>query len=300
MPQRKINISRIAALFMAIILIIYFDLFVFLPKSIPSFLRVGLPSRPLNILVLATDTLYDKVTGRALSIGGNSDSIMFFNIDPLNQRINAVSIPRDSYVEIPDYGWHKVNAAFPFGGIDLSIKTISSMIDMPIDGYVVLQLDIIPKLIDQLGGVHIFVDKDMYYVDNAANLHINLKKGWQKLNGKQAHDFMRFRMDALGDINRIKRQQALTEELVKEIASAKNIFKLPFIINTIRENLNTNLSLTDIFRIVNFARMLDNHEIRFLTLSGSTINGTSAGSVWAVDKTELAKIKNEYFRINKN
>ena len=97
-----------------------------------------------------------------------------------------LSVPRDTRTEIEGYGVRKINAANVEGGPGLTAKTVSNLLGgAGIDRYVRINVLGVAKLIDALGGVTVYVPKDMKYQDDSQHLYINLKAGKQHLNGEQ-------------------------------------------------------------------------------------------------------------------
>ncbi len=291
---KKVDKLRLIAIFILLLGITYFHLNIFLPSAIPFIFKAGVMERPFTVLVIGTDITFNADTGQKNMEKGRTDTIILMRIDPLKNRINMVSIPRDSYVEIPGYYPQKINAAYVYGGIELTEQTIENITGLKIDKYLIINTKGIVKLVNLLGGVEIDVPKDMYYTDNAQDLFINLKKGKQKLNGKQAEGFVRFRHDALGDLGRIERQQLFIKALSHKLASLGSLVKSPFIIEIIMNNIRTNLSIKDFVLLANTARMMPSKNINPITLPGTTTNN-EAGSVVILDGFEMKKILKELF-----
>lgn len=126
------------------------------------------PTAPMlsetNILILGLDR------------GGTSrsDTIMLLHIDPEKRQASVLSIPRDTLAVIPGRGLDKINHAYAFGGQELSRRAVSDLVHTDIPYYVLVDLKGIEKLIDDIGGIEIDVEKRMYYVDYAGDLHIDL------------------------------------------------------------------------------------------------------------------------------
>ncbi|MFA4967138.1 MAG: LCP family protein [Candidatus Margulisiibacteriota bacterium] len=292
--NKKIDYLRIIALFVVLLGIFYFYFNLLIPRKLPNFMKAAVVDRPINILVLGTDLMFDDITGRATYDIGRTDTIMLMHYNPLREKINVLSIPRDSYVEIPGYYYTKINAAFVYGGIDLTSKTVEKMTGVKVDKYILMNTKGLAKFVDLLGGINIDIEKDMYYVDKAQGLYINLKKGPHKLSGKEAEGYIRFRHDALGDIGRISRQQNFLKALVKAAASPNALVKSPFIVGIIRKNIRSNLSLKEFILLGNTFRQLDLKEINTSSIPGEPANN-EAGSVWMINYPELKKIIAQYF-----
>lgn len=201
-----------------------FEIFLTLTPSSPFFPKA-------NILVLGVDDAY----------GHRSDTIMLLHTDPDKKEASVISIPRDTLVNIPGRGLDKINHAYAYGGVELSRKTVEQLLNIEIPYYVVIDLSGIVKIIDDLGGVNTHVDKRMFYVDYAGDLHVDLQPGTQKLTGKQAMGFLRYRADGT-DFTRISRQQRFLRALADEMLKRENLVRSPQMFLTLLSLVDTNLS----------------------------------------------------------
>lgn len=291
--KRKVDQSRLAAVCLVLLAIIYFYLNLFAPRWIPIFLRVGILRKPTNILVLGTDITFDSATQKALpKVKARTDTIILVHIDPIRGKLNILSIPRDTLVPIPGYWLTKINAANVYGGHKLIIKTIENLIGQQVDYYIELNPQGLIKMVNLLGGVKLYVEKDMRYADRAQKLDINLKAGWQNLSGEKAHEYIRFRHDALGDIGRVERQQKFFSSLTQALKKPSNIVKAPLAVILALREIKTDLPLTPMIRLINFSRMA---HITAYTASGEAANLPLVGSVWILDLAAFKQTIKEHF-----
>lgn len=178
------------------------------------------PTAPLlpktNILVLGLDR---GSTHR-------SDTIMVLHVDPERKKAEVISIPRDTLIILPGRGLDKINHAFAYGGIPLARKTVEDFLHIPVPHHITVDLKGIEKLVDDLGGVEIEVEKRMYYVDFAGDLKIDLQAGRQKLNGEQALGYLRFRHTD-NDFARIGRQQKFLQSIASQLMTKDNMLRSP-------------------------------------------------------------------------
>jgi LCP family protein required for cell wall assembly len=131
-----------------------------------------------------------------------------------------ISIPRDSYVPIPGHGSNKINAAFAFGGPKLLVHTVEQATDLRVDGYVEIGFAGFASVVDSVGGVDICVKFTM----NDKKAGINLKKGCQTLDGKNALGYVRARYsDPRGDIGRAERQRQFLAAIMKKAATPSTV-----------------------------------------------------------------------------
>jgi LCP family protein required for cell wall assembly len=197
------------------------------------------PTAPIiaesNILVLGVDDAF----------GHRSDTIMVLHIDPVKRSASVISVPRDTIVNIPGRGLDKVNHAFAYGGADLSRRTLEDFFRVSIPYYVMVDLAGIEKLIDEIGGVMVNVEKRMYYVDYAGDLHIDLQPGLQKLDGKQAMGYLRFRHSD-NDFARIGRQQNFLQSVADQAMRKENLLRSPQLFLSLLQCVQTNLNSREI------------------------------------------------------
>jgi len=237
-------------------------------------------TRPVNILVLGTKVLTSDLEGapdpnlsyHALvnSFEGLSDTILLLRFDPQTQELTVLSIPRDTRTNVQGYGDLKINAANHYGGPALSARAVSDLLNgLPIDRYVRVNVQGVEKLIDALGSVTVYVPKDMKYTDHSQHLYIDLKAGEQKLDGAKALQFLRFRYDQYGDIGRIQRQQMLMRAVVEQTLKPQTLGRIPQILQVIRDNLDTNLSVEEMAALVGFASKTKRDRIQMLLLPGN-------------------------------
>jgi LCP family protein required for cell wall assembly len=153
-------------------------------------------------------------------------------VDTKTKQMSLLSIPRDTRVNIPKYGWDKINAADALGGPELSMKVVSNLLDIPEKYYVQANFNGFKDIVDALGGVTLDVEQNMYHEDetDGGAYEINLKKGVQRLDGDKALQYVRYRDYAMGDIDRTKYQQKFLVALAKEMLQPSTILKLPALV----------------------------------------------------------------------
>jgi len=216
----------------------------------------------VHILVLGVDS--DREPRR-------SDTMFVTTIDVRAKRASILSIPRDLRVEIPGHGTQKVNAAYALGGVDLARRTADEVIGIETDYYVKITVPGLVRLVDGLGGVWIDVDKRMRYRDRSQRLFINLQPGLQLLTGEQAMHYVRFRMDALGDLTRIQRQQNFLKAVAQQAVTGRNLVRLPRLINLFVKAVETNLMVGDLRGLADLAKEVDANSIRCATLPAEPV-----------------------------
>lgn len=162
----------------------------------------------------------DKVRlGTGNAEGSRADTIILLYRPPFGDSV-MVSLPRDSYVEIPGYGFDKLNAAYAYGGPELLIQSVENATGVGIDGYLEIGFGGFSAMIDAVNGVDVCLDEAMQ--DERAN--IDLPAGCQTLNGQEALGYVRMRYsDPRGDIGRAERQREIIGKLGKKIASPRTL-----------------------------------------------------------------------------
>lgn len=149
-----------------------------------------------------------------------ADVILVGCFDVEQKSVQVVSVPRDTRALVPGRGIRKINSAYAFGGPDLMVEALEVLLDIEIDHYVAMDFRGFERIVDLVGGVPLHVEDDMYYVDRAGGLYIDISAGEQLLDDKSALDYVRFRADGLGDIGRIRRQQRFIRAFVEALAGA--------------------------------------------------------------------------------
>jgi LCP family protein required for cell wall assembly len=233
----------------------------------------GILSGPrINILLLGSDT-DQKFQGQYIA---QTDIVV--TIDPGTRTVGMLSIPRDFYIPVPGYGLHKLDEAYGLGGVGLSRRTIEQDFGIPINYYAWVGLDGFIKVINEVGGVdvdvlHPIVD-DNYPDDVGASANnpyalkrLYLSPGPQHLDGPQALEYVRSRhADLVGDFGRSARQQQVLGALKTRLANPDVFGHLSAIANDLQGYLKTDMQLSDVLKLMYFARSLDLNKINRLIL----------------------------------
>lgn len=249
---------------------------------------------PLNVLVMATDVNYTvRNRRRVLGLTGNTDTMVLARFDPASGQVRAISIPRDTRIAIPGRGIFKINAANPYGGPVLAAQVVADFLGVQVDRYVLLNTRAVVQIVDALGGIEVYVPKRMVYHDYAGNLHINLRKGWNVLDGRLAHDFLRFRHDELGDIGRVQRQQAFVQAVLKKFLMPSVLLKTPELLGVAKDNLETNLSNEELLKLVTLGKDLSRERVQMTMVPG---NATNIGGVsyWVADEGNTRRMVEQF------
>ena len=234
-------------------------------------------------------------------LGTRSDTILMVTFNPSQETLSVISVPRDSKVYISNNnGVQKINSAHALGGIELTKKTLEETLGVKFDNYIVVNNEGVKKLVDALGGVPIYIEKDMYYNDNTQNLHINLQKGLHVLNGEDAEGYIRYRHDALGDIGRTSRQQWFLKGVVEKLQTPEAITKIPEVIQIATTYVKTDMSIYELTQLAVYLKGLDLSNIEVATLPGAP-SKKGIASYWILDPEKTQEVINRLvYRENKN
>jgi LCP family protein required for cell wall assembly len=211
--------------------------------------------------------------------------MILVNLDLKNKNIRFMSIPRDTWLEVPGHNFDKINSTinedyFADGGVGLTLKTVEKLIDSDVKLYVQLDFEAFKKVVDAVGGIELKVEKDMYYVDPTDNTCINLKEGMQTLDGDRALQYVRFRHDAQGDFavdsdgaiyGRVARQGHFMWALARKLLATRNLLVMNQIINIATRYSETNLDSSELLRLAMMFRDVKiDLNIKALNFPGST------------------------------
>lgn len=225
----------------------------------------------INVLLLGVDTLENK-NSQSGQTGTRSDTIIILSVDPVTKTGFILSVPRDSYVRLPDGTQTKINHAHSYGGTELALQTIKEFVKIPIHHYVKVDYRALFKTVDDLGGIEFDVPIDMKYRDSQSvpPLNIDLKAGVQVLNGEQAMGLLRFRKaKGYDDFGRMETQQKFIESVFKKVVSPSSIPRIPDYVDTIYKYVETDMSTTDILSLLKIGLSID-----FTTLQKATLPAT--------------------------
>ncbi|AQS08562.1 transcriptional regulator LytR [Clostridium saccharobutylicum] len=249
-------------------------------KSMPAGIDVS-SNEPVNILLLGTDIGNpNEEDNQSIK---RTDTIMVLNYNPQDRKINIVSVPRDTLININGRNW-KINAAYEIGGYPKIKSEVENLLNININYIVKLDYNAFRDIIDAIGGVKMQIDRNMIYDDDAQNLHINFKAGETvTLDGKKAEEFFRWRKNndgsglANGDLDRIENQHKFISKVVEKCTSPFVFFRVPKILSALGDDVETNMSPTDIISYGLKFITVNHDNVSMTTVSGTPkmINGQS-------------------------
>lgn len=241
------------------------------------------------------DSLFkNKDTVNALLLGvderegdrGRSDTMIIMSMNPKTNSIVMVSIPRDTYVNIPGRSMDKINHAYAFGGVDLSVQTIEEAFDIPIHVYARVNMEGFKQGIDALGGVTITNPTEF------SSGGKQFAQGQLTLDGNEALEYIRMRKgDPRGDLGRNERQRNVIAAAMDEAASFSSITKVGDMLDILGGNVQTDLDMKKIQSLfTDYSGTRRNITTLEVEGSGQTIN-----SVWyyIVQDEEFNRITSE-------
>lgn len=197
-------------------------------------------AEPFSILLAGIDT---GDLGR--SDQGRSDSMMVVTINPKQKKSTIVSLDRDIMTKIVGYGTNdKLNHAYAFGGVKMSMDTIETLLDIPLDHYVSINMRGLKDLIDAVGGIE--VDNKIDFTLDG----IHVAEGKQTLDGEKGLAYARMRYeDPKGDVGRQQRQREVVTKILRKAMSINGVGNYRKILKAVEKNMKTDLDWDDMMDI---------------------------------------------------
>ncbi|GAE28413.1 cell envelope-associated transcriptional attenuator LytR-CpsA-Psr [Halalkalibacter wakoensis JCM 9140] len=219
---------------------------------------------PLSFLIAGVDTRGDEHSGR-------SDTIIVMTVNPREESVKMLSIPRDTRTTIVGRNTEdKINHAYAFGGIQMTIDTVEEFLNIPIDHYMSINMEGFKLIIDALGGISITNDLLEFHQDG-----FHFPKGELELSGEEALAYSRMRKeDPRGDFGRNERQRQVVEAVIQEGAHIRSITRAGSILDAVGASIKTDLSLESMWKIQSNYKEARHHvEQMELTGNGRIIEG---------------------------
>lgn len=233
----------------------------------------------------------DDSEKRGFGENSRTDALMLATVNQDERSVKLLSIPRDSYVYIPEVGYEtRINHAHAFGGPKATIETVENLFEVPIDYYVSVNFNVLIDVVDALGGINIEVPYAFSEQDSKDRAGaIQLEAGPQILNGEEALALARTRkLD--NDIERGKRQQEIIKSVISRAASVGSISKYDDVFESVGSNMKTDLVFGEIKYLAEFG-IKDSLTIESLTLSGEDYWGNGGAYYYKLDESELENTK---------
>ncbi len=217
-----------------------------------------------------------------------SDALILATFNKKDKSVKMVSIPRDSYVEIPQRGMDKINHAHAYGGVDLAVKSVENLFDVPVDHYVRVDFKAFIDIVDALGSIEVEVPKTFSVQDSKDRQNaITLHEGIQKLDGEEALAFVRMRkQDPTGDIGRGERQRQVIKAIIEKGTRFSSITKYDDVIDGLEGNIQMDLNFKEIVGLHGYAGEIN--KIESLELRGE--NSNNGVFYYMLDQTSVDEI----------
>ncbi|MCJ0911211.1 LCP family protein [Mammaliicoccus sciuri] len=238
-------------------------------------------NKPISIAIFGVDSNKER---ESENIGERTDSIMLASINPKTKTTKLVSVPRDMAVNIPGYSNHdKVAHAYAYGGSKTAVQTLKNEFNIPIDGYITVDMDGFKKTIDALDGVNVKSNKSFTF--NGTKFKAGEKV---KLNGQEALDFVRSRKEAGAgdDEGRQERQRIVIEATSKKLKNNLNVNNFNELMNVAQDNITTSFNLNDTRKLITDYKSATEH---FEKISIDGVNQVESDGIWYFEADKDAK-----------
>lgn len=289
---------KIFFIIIAIILIIFFGIFMYRFSkngfSMQGFLSTLFGQNEETLANL--DNLDFLLIGES---GNMTDSIMACRYDPKTQKAYMLSIPRDTFIgnsEANATTSDKINCVYNIKKDPMNtVKAVNKVTGLNLKYYVFVDTKALTEIVDAIGGVEFDVPIDMEYDDTSKDntLHINLKKGTQKIDGNKAEQLLRFRHNNDGssypkeygdnDLGRMHTQRDFIKATLNQTIKANNIFKLNELLDIVNKHVKTNLSVSLIKDYIPYAVNFDTENLQSDMLPNES---KKINEIWFVKVTD--------------
>jgi len=238
--------------------------------------HTDMANEPFYVLLLGTDRSAERDETGDFNNNYRTDSMMLARIDPVAKKVTMVSIPRDTLVDLGEYGYQKINAAYTYGGPELAIKAVSQLAGVGISHYAEIDFDGFAAMVDALGGVEVDVPVDIDDWEAGGSV----SAGLQTLSGDQALILCRSRntysTSAAPDLMRAANQRLVLSAVAHKLLAA-DVGAIASTVNSVADFVTTDLQLNDIIGLAQIMQGLDSandiYTASFPTTSVYVANG---------------------------
>ena len=234
---------------------------------------------------------------------------MVASYDPNTQEAALLSIPRDTFVgESKAYAssYDKINAIYSWKGVEELLEDVNEITGLNVEYYLKVDTEALKVLVDEIGGVYFDVPIDMHYTDKKQNLYIDLKAGYQLLDGDKAEQVVRFRHNSDGstypyeyggeDLGRMKTQRAFLTALLEQTIENMDISKIFSFLDIAKQYVETNLNFNTIKDYVPYMVDFDIDNLKTATLPGIAEQAEISRTwIYTVYEDETEEVINELF-----
>ncbi|WP_037986026.1 LCP family protein [Thalassobacillus devorans] len=235
----------------------------------------------------------DDSTKREKDGNALSDALILATFNEENKSVKMVSIPRDSYVNIPEVGYKdKITHAHAFGGIDATIEAVEGMFGIPVDYYVRLNFNSFVAIVNALDGIKYDVPFEMKEQNSEDQQEaIHLQPGLQELTGEEALALARTRKYD-SDLARGQRQMELIQAIVQKAKTAEAVNDYGKLIDSIEDNFKTNMTFNELVSFKDYVLNENGLQYEEMQLEGKGI-WINNGWYYEVEETSLVTIRKE-------
>jgi polyisoprenyl-teichoic acid--peptidoglycan teichoic acid transferase len=217
-----------------------------------------------------------------------TDTMMVATLDPASHTAGLLSIPRDLQVPIPGYGEDRINTAnvygylrdVPGGGPALARSTVETNFGISIDGYVMLDFYAFERIVDDLGGIDVYVSETLHDTqypdprpgDPHAYTTIHFDPGWQRMDGRRALQYARSRMST-SDFDRARRQQEIVLAIRKRALSLEAVPRWPVIVASVLDSVKTDMGPAELAALAYLGARVNPEQMERLVLEQPYVYG---------------------------
>jgi len=219
----------------------------------------------------------------------HSDTMILLSLDPITKTASMLSLPRDLWVNIPDFGYGRINEAYfngaaynlPGGGAELARQTVEQFIGVPVQYYAVIYFDAFIRFIDEIGGVVVQPDQAVKIEKFGRGQEETLQAGQMyTLDGGLALSYARARYTKDGDVDRARRQQEVILAIKNRILEYESLptllAKAPILYQELSSGISTNLNLQEAVQLGILAINLDTNNIKKGVIDFNMVNPTQS------------------------
>lgn len=244
-------------------------------KNIPPPVTIKDDDNIANILFIGIKKLNNENTSAA-----DADTLILITMNRTSHHINFLFIPPNTAISNG-----KMNipiGIFQQNGANSTLNYVSQLLGIPIQAYIIMDDAEASNFINLLGGVNLYVYRNMTYPLKAPNPIINLPSGYQHLNGSKAVQYLRYRSDDLGAVGRVYRQQMFLKSFLKQSITLKNSYKIYSVLNSCRHNMRSNIDIGDFNNIKTIGLSM-----YYLNYSFQVLPGTLQNNLWITNPSTV-------------
>jgi len=246
----------------------------------------------INILLLGVDDESSDLSG----VLKPATTVIIASSNPRSGATNFLFVPINTQVEIPGRkGYDRLADAPTYGGQALTKLTIEQLLNIHLNYYLIAKWQGLIKAVDILGGIDLYVERDMNYDDPKGQSSIHLTKGYQHLDGLKAGQYIHFGNDDLGDLGRVQRQQRFLMALGDALLRWGTLFKLPALTLTWLHSGTSDIPPAFMFKAFHSIKVAGTSVFRSELLPGKFVT-TRGINFWVPDKSQTKQMVDELFR----